>query len=335
MSDFKWRESTEAEKERQYGFFGPKGKDRDTLVSVPFSIRLPPMFRDVIQHNLENMETRPSDIWVVSYPKSGTTLTQEVAYHLSHKDVKTAEEMKSLCNRPIDARSPFLEYACIEPDARRAAMSPETAPVFSWDPIAFAASLPHDTPRVIKTHMPFEFIPKSVLEHCKVLCPIRNVMDVANSYFHHYKVLPDHYDLNGDIDDFFDMFINGELQYGDYWSVVKSAWKRRNHPNVKIIWYEDLRKDFKRMIKEINEFANLGADDAKIEEVAKFLQIDSYRQACVDGAEDEGEKEFLKGFVRKGKVGDWKDSKASESSKAKLLEWAKKNVVEDMPMKLD
>ena len=39
-----------------------------------------------------------------------------------------------------------------------------------------------------------------------------------------------------------DMFEKGWHFYGDYFQHLISGWRERNHPNVKFLWYEDMRK---------------------------------------------------------------------------------------------
>lgn len=54
--------------------------------------------------NYYNFEIRPDDVWVVTYPRSGTTWTQEMVWLLANNlDFETAAQI------PLTARFPFLE----------------------------------------------------------------------------------------------------------------------------------------------------------------------------------------------------------------------------------
>ena len=55
------------------------------------------------------METRPSDVFVVSFPKAGTTWTQEVTYL-----IKTELDFEKSRSQKLDTRFPFLEFYCSE-----------------------------------------------------------------------------------------------------------------------------------------------------------------------------------------------------------------------------
>ena len=62
-----------------------------------------------IADNLYNFPLREDDIWIVTYPKTGTTWTQEMVWMLVN-DVD-----KEAANVPQMVRSPFLELACLTP----------------------------------------------------------------------------------------------------------------------------------------------------------------------------------------------------------------------------
>jgi len=107
---------------------------------------------------ITNFQTRPDDVFVVSYPKSGTTWVQEIVWQIFHEGQVTSTYLRE--------RVPFLErahYPCAEhPDIN---------------------TLP--SPRILKAHLPFNTIPKSANEvnKCKYIYVARNPKDVAVSYY--------------------------------------------------------------------------------------------------------------------------------------------------------
>ena len=112
------------------------------------------------------------DIWIVTYPKCGTTWTQEIVWNIVNG--VQVERIKE----PLYGRSPFLDLVMIGD-------KPDRNPTEFFDQIDKMPS-----PRVIKvrkiydpliavnflqTHYPFELLPPALLETCKVIFVCRNV----------------------------------------------------------------------------------------------------------------------------------------------------------------
>ena len=128
---------------------------------------------------------------------------------------------------PLQKRSPHIEYAGLMDneifDEIRANGSPEQKLDFEGiqNIIESVANAP--SPRVIKTHLPFEFLPQNLLETCKVVFVCRNPKDACVSFFHHFQMKSIHrrYDLKGDFEDFANLFLQEATEYGSYWNMLK------------------------------------------------------------------------------------------------------------------
>ena len=71
----KWKRCpTEIEKQKE-NLFGQGSSALNGVVSEPYGIHLPKGMEDVVK-KISNFEVRSDDIWIVTYPKCGTTLTQ-------------------------------------------------------------------------------------------------------------------------------------------------------------------------------------------------------------------------------------------------------------------
>ena len=44
--------------------------------------------------------------------------------------------------------------------------------------------------------------------------------------------------------------------HGGYFEMLESGWKRKHHPNMMFLWYEEMKKDQKKIIKEVCKFLN-------------------------------------------------------------------------------
>ena len=57
----------------------------------------------------------------------------------------------------------------------------------------------------------------------------------------HEMITPEMGDVS--FGDYADLAKEGKTLYGSYWEHLKSGWARRGHPNIKFIWFEDLKSD--------------------------------------------------------------------------------------------
>ena len=130
-------------------------------------------------HLVYNMKLRDDDVWVVTFPKCGTTWTQEVTWNiLNGVSIEQISEA-------METRSPFIDQPMIT------SFSLYKAEQY------FAELESRCSPRTIKTHYPFTLLPPGLLDTCKVIFVCRNVKDVCVSYFHH-ETLMKHHDLKCD-----------------------------------------------------------------------------------------------------------------------------------------
>lgn len=260
-------------------------------------------------------QPQPDDVFVVSYPKCGTTWLQYLVYNIYSGGVPARNREQFWDN------TPFLEMRGAERSAKRT------------------------RPGAIKTHLPFSKQPYS--PEARYLYITRNPFDCCVSYFYHTKHLPAYCFSEGTFDEFFDLFVGGELEFGDYFDHLLSWYAHRADPNVLFLTYEELKKDTRAAVTKIASF--LGDEYAqrlrtepdlvdRILEAATLRNMKKIFNSCDFAAQDEektpkyGSSEaqmagtavtqaLLNGddsirdlltrpmtgeFVRKGAVGDWK-----------------------------
>ena len=110
---------------------------------------------------VEELEVRPTDVFVASFPKSGTTWLQEVVYRLYMLEASKNDrgELTQLVERskdPMDSRFPYLEF-----------------PYPGLEDINCREGV-----RLIKTHLPVHLLPSEVWKG-KIIYIYRNPKDVA------------------------------------------------------------------------------------------------------------------------------------------------------------
>jgi hypothetical protein len=235
---------------------------------------------------------------------------------------------KDLGKMPLFSRSPFLEMqGLVGPDYFSPSKLPEDPKHAEMIKKTFLESVEYadnlKSPRIIKTHMPFELLPQNLLDKAKVIYVCRNPKDTCVSFFHHHTdVLGQHYDFKGTFDQFAECFMDGKLEYGSYFDHLKSGWKHRNHPNMKFVWYEDMRKDTIKEVTDLAEFVKHPLTEAKIEELVEHLKFSNMKERA---AKQMGANDSYTKFYRKGVVGDWKNYFKGEKLKT-WDDWIAKNL---------
>ncbi len=213
---------------------------------------------DVAVRNLDNarriakflrgtmeLEVRQSDIFISSYPRSGTTLTQWIVYLLAHEAQPDPMHLTKV--------SPWFE--------RSLAIGELSASDFDRFP----------SPRVFKSHLPRQWLP----DGARYIYVERDGLDVLLSYFHFYR---DYLGFEGSLDDFHQRFVDGRLQYG-YWFDHVAGWRERaSDPDVLIVRYEDLLSDRKGSIERIVEFLGWERDERWVDRVVSESSFDAMKQ---------------------------------------------------------
>src|SRR5882672_9988212 len=219
----------------------------------------------------------PGDIFVATYPKCGTTWAQFIVYLLLHG----GEPLPP--GRNINDVFPHLEEVGE----------------------AVVRALPE--PRLIKTHLPFERTPWSPA--ARYVYVARNPFDCAVSFYHHTRGFVRHYDFaDGTFAEFFECFVRGEVDFGDYFDNLVSWLPRAREPNVLFLTYEDMLVDPRAAVVTLGEFvggeAARAAGDASL--VARIVAASSFDSMKRDQSRWSSQRPAnMPEFVRKGVVGDW------------------------------
>ena len=291
---FSWKGISEKEKEERRSLFGCHSTALDPIVSVPNGIIMPKAY-ELSSNEIYNFKARPDDVWIVTYKKCGTTWTQEIVWNIMN------DLNKELGKLPLYERSPFLERQTLFSkhmidETTKNLSTKEAAHVVELytNSIEYTANLP--SPRIIKTHLPLELLPPNLLDTAKVVYVCRNPKDCCVSFYHHVAdVFKELYQYKGDFEQFVDLFMQGKLEQGNYFHHLKSAWNKRHHPNLKILWYEDLKKNPIKEVTELSKFLNHPLSDETVSELVDYLDFNNVKERAST------EK---KSFFRKGIIGD-------------------------------
>lgn len=219
-------------------------------------------------------EPRADDVFIASYPRSGTTWLQAIAYLVAsgagELDFEHISDVAPWWERSLAYRS----------DA----------------PERFAA-LP--SPRIFKTHLHRGWLPP----RARAVYVVRDPADVAVSYYHLYR---DYLGFDGTLEAFVARFIAGEVQYGR-WADHVASWRGGGGPLVRLA-YEDLRRDPRPAIRQIARLLDVDVDAERVEAVVRATRFERMRaeQRKFDHLGEVGRQLGVRGgrFVRRGAVGE-------------------------------
>uniref|UniRef100_A0A8C1UCG0 Sulfotransferase n=1 Tax=Cyprinus carpio TaxID=7962 RepID=A0A8C1UCG0_CYPCA len=234
--------------------------------------------------NVKNFQARPDDILIATYPKAGTTWVSYILNLLYFGKDGTSE--------PIYMRVPFLE-SCFK-------VIPSGTEL--------ADNLP-TSPRLIKTHLPVQLVPKSFWEQkSRIVYVARNAKDNAVSYFHFDRMNMAEPEP-GDWNTYLQKFIEGNKVFGSWFDHVSGWWeKKQTYSNLLYLFYEDLAEDTGREVERLCSFLGLSTSVEEREEITKGVQFDAMKQNKMTNYSSLPVMDFkISPFMRKGKVGDWKN----------------------------
>ncbi|KAJ6655240.1 hypothetical protein lerEdw1_005584, partial [Lerista edwardsae] len=190
-------------KEDRKQFLNPKG--------VYF---LPDVVTPEYIDSLEDFEIRDSDVFLVTYPKSGTVWTQQILSLIYHEGHRDGTENKNLIDRV-----PWLEYNVNKVDF---------------------VTLP--SPRLFATHLPYFLVPKGLRNRrAKVIYVARNPKDVLVSFYHFSKFSKTLEEIE-DFDIFLERFLNGQVINSLWLDHIEGWHAHRDDFNILFLMYEEMKK---------------------------------------------------------------------------------------------
>jgi hypothetical protein len=184
---------------------------------------------DLLKYGME-YDGSPDDIFIVTYPKSGTTWLQMIVHQLTTDGAMNFNHITEV--------SPHLEMQML-PSGRK-------------------ISDLRGTPRVVKSHLQYHEIPKGPGRY---IYGVRNGLDVAVSYHHHVR---QHIAGWGQVKrgEFFSRFLAGQVPYGSWFDHVEGWLRNKDRLNVLVVSYEELRSDLEAGVKRIADFCGITIDPA-------------------------------------------------------------------------
>lgn len=219
---------------------------------------------------------RPNDVFIVTYPRSGTTWMQMILYQLTSDGSMDFPHIAEYC--------PWFERSL------RSAHGFETRP----------------SPRLFKSHLPYQRIPKGP---CKYIYVARDGRDVAVSYYH---LCRRYNGYQGTFAEFFELFLRGKVDFGSWFQHVRAWWAHRHDPSVLFLTYEELTSDLEKSIRKIIAFCGFNVPPERLPGILQRCSFSFMKQhetqfdPALETLWEQGIQ--LNGFLRKGCSGDGKET---------------------------
>ncbi|XP_070557347.1 sulfotransferase 1A1-like [Ptychodera flava] len=159
---------------------------------------------------VKEFQVREDDVFLATYPKSGTTWTAEIV-----SLIRNSDDIDSIDKVPLLKRVPSLEEKCIPKSKLLETMR---------------------SPRYMQTHLIKRLLPREIFTvKPKVVYVARNPKDVLISYYE-FKIHPWSWD------EFFDNFLKGNVCFGSWIENVEYWWEHRHDDSVLFVFYEDMTR---------------------------------------------------------------------------------------------
>ncbi|XP_037376186.1 amine sulfotransferase-like [Talpa occidentalis] len=233
--------------------------------------------------NLDDFEVRDDDVFIITYPKSGTIWSQQLLSLIYFE-----EHCKGTDNVETIDRAPFLEY-----NFRK--MNFDERP----------------SPRLFSSHLPYYLVPRGLKnKKAKIIYVYRNPKDVMCSYFHFSNMLST-FKSTATFEEFMKLFLEGKVLGSLWFDHIKGWYEHKNYFNIHFMMYEEMKKDLKSSVKKICKFLGKELSEEAVDTVvrqATFQNMKNDPLANYENVLNENPdfKRTAGRFLRKGTVGDWK-----------------------------
>ncbi|XP_055310785.1 sulfotransferase 1E1-like [Sitodiplosis mosellana] len=247
-----------------------------------------------LSNRIQNFKVRPNDIWVVSFPKAGTTWIYNIVHQMRNNLDFSANFVPTLYGyfeRAIlfENQNNDDDFECFINEVHK-------------DMDNFDEDI---SPRVIKSHLPAHLLPQEVWTvKPKIIYVHRNAKDVSISMYHMFRNHK-YIRLGGSIEEHFENFLNGHVTYSSYHAHVNSFLQLQQMENFLLIKYEDMADSIDG-IKKINDFLDYSYSDNQLIQLAEHCSFDNMRK------KQRFNTSFFPNFFRKGKAGGYQDEMSPE-----------------------
>jgi sulfotransferase len=229
---------------------------------------------------------KDGDVFVVTYPRSGTTWTEQMVHLLVNKGEQGEQRL-------TDAVT-WLETLPHRPNGM----------------IEFLKTMPQR--RLFTSHLLYPLMPRINNTTAKIAYVARNPKDVAiSTYFHNQSKLG----YEGTWEEHFQLFLNGDVGFGPYFDHLLPWWQAsQKDRNILVLTYEDMKHDHAGSVAKLASFLDLEVDSQLIDTVVTLSSFQSMTANETTNFDWIPQRADVPKHFRKGDIGDWRNHFSAEQS---------------------
>jgi len=265
---------------------------------------------------MANLRYRADDLVVATYPKCGTTLTEQIVLLLLNGG--DANALDPLCKNSANSTKhsksgKVWPEGCVVPDGYTAAHPPRRPPKEEFEALTLSRFNALPAPRVIKTHASVDKLvgraADGALGAARYIVVTRNPLDACVScYYHAWNPAKNGWPFEAFARAWLAGIGNG--QFG-CWFAFHSQWLRRTQTgggDAHMLWvqYEDIVAEPAPQIARIASFIGVEPAPDLVARVVAGSHFDAMKAAAVK-AEAKGGRTHTSAHLRVGGIGDWRN----------------------------